>query len=473
MTARRPLLPWVVWGVAALAYAMAVINRSSLSALGPAAQEHFGIDATVLSMFAVIQLIVYAALQVPVGLLLDRFGPTILILSGGVLMMVGQLVMATVSEVWFAILARVFVGAGDACTFISVIRMLPEWFSVRQISTVSQFTGLIGQAGQLVSVTPLALLVGAAGWTGGFLGVVAVGFLITLLGACVLRDGPGVGTLVERVTGRQGKRTREARSLGVSDTTGILTALAPPPTELVTSIALGDGRKRGRPRRVPREGFWRSARQLLSLPGVRLAFWVHFTSPFAATVFLLLWGTPFLTGGVGLDPAAARSLLSLTVISSMVIGVFLGPLTSRYLEKRVIFYIAITVVVALTWIVVLVWPGNPPLWLLIVLVLVIPFGGPASLISFEVARSHTPRSFSGVTTGLVNTGGFISALLVILFIGLILDMQGAGSPEFYTLTAFKWAFAVQIPFWAVGLTMVLIERRRTLRWMARHGRTLR
>lgn len=482
--ARRPFLPWAVWGVAVIAYAVAVANRSSLSALGPAAQEHFGIDATTLSMFAVIQLVVYAGLQIPVGVLLDRFGSTVLILAGGVLMMAGQLVMATVSEVWFAILARVLVGAGDACTFISVIRMLPEWFSVRQIPTLSQLTGLIGQLGQLASVTPLALLVGVAGWTGGFLGVVAVGFIVVVLGVVVLRDSPGQGTIIERITGRLGRRSREATSLGVVDTTGILTAVAPPPTNLMPAVHEGRGS------RAAGAGFWRSAvrlfglpgalysfwgstRRLLSIPGVRLAFWVHFTSPFANTVFLLLWGTPFLIGGIGMDAAAARSLLSLTVISGMAAGFLLGPLTSRYLENRVSFNIVITLAVVVVWLAVLLWPGVPPLWLLITLVIVMPFGGPASMIAFDVSRSHTPRSFAGFGTGLVNTGGFIAALLVILLIGLALDLQGAGSPELYTLDAFRWAFAVQIPFWAVGLTMILVERRRTWRWMEEHGRSLR
>ncbi|MBN9612506.1 MAG: MFS transporter, partial [Actinobacteria bacterium] len=67
MRERLPILPWVVWSVALAAYVVAIINRSSLAALGPATQDHFGIDATTLSMFAVIQLIVYASLQIPVG----------------------------------------------------------------------------------------------------------------------------------------------------------------------------------------------------------------------------------------------------------------------------------------------------------------------------------------------------------------------------------------------------------------------
>lgn len=447
-------------------YIVATINRSSLAALGSETQHHFGIDATTLSAFAVIQLIVYAAMQIPVGVLLDRFGPTALLLSGGLLMILGQLAMATVHEVSLAILARVLVGAGDACTFISVMRMLPDWFSVRQLPMIGQLTGLMGQAGQLISVTPLAIAVGAFGWTAGFVGIAAVGLLVALLGALVLRDRPGQGTALERLIGRTGATSRNARSLGLTDSTTALIAVAPPATATIPTIGPASSR-------VPGVGFWRKIRRLLSIPGVRLAYWVHFTTPFSATVFLLLWGSPFLTGGVGLTQAQSGGLLSLAIVSSMIAGVVLGPLSSRFVEHRVWLPFVVTLLIMLNWGAVLLWPGIPPMWLLVLLMIMIAIGGPASMISFEVARSHTPVSFAGFGTGLVNTGGFIAALLAILFVGLSLDWQGAGSPESYSLDAFRWAFAVQVPLWLLGLVMMLIEMKRTGRWMRQHGRTLR
>jgi MFS family permease len=370
---------------------------------------------------------------------------------------------STVADVWLAILARVLVGAGDACTFISVMRLLPEWFSVRQLPVVSQLTGLIGQAGQLVSVTPLALVVAGFGWTSGFLGVAAIGVLVMILGGFVLRNAPGDGTLVERLTGRVGRLSREARSLGAGEATGAF-AMPPPETGMMPVITK---------RRMPGLGFWDKLRRLVALPGVRLAFWVHFTSPFALNVFILLWGTPFLTGGVGLDSATASGLLNIVVVSSMTAGLLLGPLSSRFVERRVFMNMGITTAVMLVWLAVLLWAGPPPMWLLIVLMIVMPFGGPASMIAFEVARSHTPRSFAGFGTGFVNMGGFIASLLVIVLIGFVLDLQGAGSPDHYSLTAFKVAFAVQIPFWLCGLTMIFVEQRRTKRWMQEHGRRLR
>ena len=354
-TVLRPMLPWAVWGTAVLAYVVAVVNRSSLASLGPATQEHFGVDATTLAGFAVIQLVVYAAMQIPVGVLLDRFGATVLILTGGVLMMLGQLAMATVHDVSLAILARVLVGAGDACTFISVMRMLPEWFSVRQLPTVGQITGMLGQAGQLISVTPLAMAVAAFGWATGFVGVAAVGLIVVLLGAVVLRDRPGQGTLLERVTGRLGSRSRGATSLGQRDSTTALNAVAPPETALLPVVEAPVRR------RVPGTSFWRDARRLLSIPGVRLAYWVHFTTPFSVSTFVLLWGTPFLTGGIGLSRAAAGGLLSLTIVSSMIAGVLLGPISSRFVEKRVWLPVVVCVLIVCNWLLVLLWPGEPPL----------------------------------------------------------------------------------------------------------------
>lgn len=468
MRLSRPLLPWVVWGTAAVFYAIAIINRSSLSALGPAAQDHFGIDAATLATFPLIQLFVYAACQIPVGVLLDRYGSSVLLLAGGVLMMAGQIVMATVSNVELAILARVLVGAGDACTFTSVMRMLPDWFKLRQLPVLGQVTGLIGQIGQLISVTPLAFAVAMFGWAQGFMGVAAVGLLSVLLGCVVLRDAPGRRTVLEQLTGRTGRVTRDSAQLATGPVTSSL--MAPPTTGLIPVVG---GARAQRKSAEGREAFITRMRRLISIPGVRLAYWIHFVTPFPAHVFLLLWGTPFLTGGLGMSPVAASGMLSLTIVSSMVVGLVLGPLSSRFIERRVWLVVWITLLIAATWLAVIVWPGMPPTWLIIALLVILPFGGPASMIAFEVARSHTPRSFSGFGTGFVNTAGFTSSLIVVMLIGVLLDAQGAGSPDTYSLHAFKVAFSVQFPFWALGLAMIFIERGRTATWMEKHGRRLR
>jgi MFS family permease len=151
----------VVLGFAVFDYIIAVLQRSSLGVAGVAATDRFHVTAALLSSLAVIQLIVYAGLQIPVGVLLDRVGSRLLLVIGASLMVLGQATLALAPSIGVAILGRVLLGAGDAMTFISVLRLLPNWFSGRRLPIVPQWVGTVGQFGQILSAVPLTLLLGS------------------------------------------------------------------------------------------------------------------------------------------------------------------------------------------------------------------------------------------------------------------------------------------------------------------------
>ncbi|HUH52957.1 MAG TPA: MFS transporter [Microbacteriaceae bacterium] len=446
-------LPWLVWGVALLFYVIAVVNRTSLASLGLVAQEHFDIQATVLSSFAVLQLVMYAGMQIPVGMLLDRFGVSIVLVAGSTVMFIGQIAMAYTSEVWIAVVARMFLGAGDAGIFISVMRILPDWFPARQLPLVGQVTGQMGAIGQVISLMPLAFVVGQFGWSAGFMGVAAAGMLVTLLGLFVLRDSPGSRTIWERIIGKRGELSQRAEKLLESGTLGL--ASMPSTTKAIGAIGLSDD-----------AGVFKRLGMLLRIPGIRLAFWVHFTPPFAMTVLLLLWGTPFLVGGVGVDPVTASVILSSTVFVSLIAGLTLGRLTSRFSNHRVHIVAGLATTIALLWLPVFLWPGVPPLWIVVVAIMFTIVGGPGSMVAFEIVRSYSPRRMIGLATGFVNMGGFISALIALFVIGLLLDLQGAGTPDTYSMGAFQWALASQFVLWSLGLWRMLAELKNTKKWAA-------
>ena len=158
----------MIWLVSLSVYLLAVFNRSSLGVAGLLAQDRFGISAAQLSFFVVLQLIVYAGLQIPIGVLLDRYGSRVLLLSGLVLMSVGQLAFASATSFPVAVLARAVLGAGDATIFVSVIRLVTLWFLVRQAPMVTQLTGQVGQVGAIIAAAPLAFALHELGWTRTF-----------------------------------------------------------------------------------------------------------------------------------------------------------------------------------------------------------------------------------------------------------------------------------------------------------------
>jgi hypothetical protein len=129
----------------------------------------------------------------------------------------------------------------------------------------------------------------------------------------------------------------------------------------------------------------------------------------------------------------------------------------------------ILVATAVTWTVVLLWPGRAPLALLVLLVVVLGTNGPGSMIGFDFARTWNPAERQGSASGVVNVGGFVASLLTVLAVGAVLDLLTPDGSASYSLDAFRAAFATQYVFWAIGFVGVLRHRRELRARLARDG----
>ncbi|MDI9955228.1 MULTISPECIES: MFS transporter [unclassified Rhodococcus (in: high G+C Gram-positive bacteria)] len=405
---------WLVWGVGVFAYVIAVLHRTSFGVSGLSAADRFSISPSVLSSFVVLQIVVYAGMQIPAGVLLDRYGSRIMIAVGAFIMMSAQLALAFTESLPVAIGARIAVGAGDALTFISVLRLVPQWFPPRQVPLVSQFTGILGQLGQVMSALPFMLLLSGPGWTFAYGSAAAVGLLAFALALSVIRDAPPGADVVAVPAG--------AKEIG------------------------------------------RQIKTVWMRPGTRLGFFSHMGTQFSITTFALLWGVPYLKSAQGLDSTTVGSLLTLSVISAIVAGPILGILTGRYPMRRSWLVLTIMVASALMWAIVLSRSEPSPLWLLTILVVVISVGGPGSVIGFDYARTSNPSSAMGTAQGMVNIGGFLASLIVIQVMGVILGHMGG-----YTFDGFRVAWMVQYPVWILGIVGVLVTRGKARRALAAEG----
>ena len=410
------LRSWLMFGVAVTAYVIAMLQRTSLGVASVDATDRFGIQATALSTLAVAQIAVYAGLQIPVGVLIDRVGPKFLIGTGAALMVAGQVTMAVAPTFGVALLARILVGAGDAMTFIAALRLLASWFSGRILPLTSQFLAAVGAFGQLLSAFPFSFALRSLGWAPAFLSAAALSVLVLVIVVVFVKNSNGTG-------------------------------LKPPQVGW-------------------RESIFR-LRESLAHPGTQLGFWAHFVSQSSVSTLVLLWGIPFLSIGLGYGRGEAAALFSITVISSVVTGPVLGILTVRFPFRRSNIVLGIVVAMSIVWAVVLSWPGQPPLWLVITLLVVVAVGGPASLIGLDFARTFNPMRAMGSASGFVNVGGFLATFAIMFLIGVVLDVLdsvngGSGVPaELYSFSAFRIAFLVQYLVVGFGVVMLLNARRRT------------
>jgi MFS family permease len=396
-----------MWSLGVLAYAAAVMQRTSFGVASVLATERFAVGASVVSLFVVVQLLTYAAMQVPAGVLVDRFGTRLVVSCGATLMCLGQLDLAFSTNLVSALIARVLVGAGDAMTFTAVLRILPAWFSPGRLPVLNQLTGMLGQAGQLMSSIPLAALLAAVGWTPSFVAAAGVSATVAVLLVTVLRNTPPGF---------------------VKPTTG-------PTPEIRRQVA-----------------------QVLREPGSQLAFWIHWMSAFWPMVFAAMWGYPFLINGLGYPAPVASALFTVLVFAGVPLAPLVGLLSRRAPLQRTNLALIVSSMCAVPWLAILVWPGPAPVWLLVLLMIGMAASGPGSSVGFDVVRAANPLHHIGTASGVVIVGGFSAALVNIWVIGLVLDLMGG-----YSLDAFRWAMATQFIFWAIGVVGAYTARSRARR----------
>ncbi|MBV6698817.1 MFS transporter [Kitasatospora aureofaciens] len=403
---------WLAWSIGVSVYILAVIHRTSLGVAGLDAADRFGIGASALSTFSILQVLVYAAMQIPVGLLVDRFGPRRVLLLGILLLSTGQLAFAFSSSFAPALASRAVLGCGDAMTFISVLRIAARWFPAAKNPFVAQLTGLAGMGGNLVTTVVLAQALHSEGWTPTFAAIALLGVAVFALVALFLKDSPAAVHPAEH-----------------------------------------------RPRPRPRIG--RQVRACWREPGTRLGLWVHFTTQFPGNAFGLLWGLPYLVEAQGMSRAEAGGLLTLLVLSNMSFGFLFGRVLSVSARARMPIVLTVIAATGLGWALVLAWPGgHPPFWLLAGIILVMGSNGPASLVGLDYARARNPVERLGTASGIVNMGGFIGTMITLFGIGVLLDALSPAGAGSYSAAAFRWAFCWQYVPLAVGTAMILRLRRK-------------
>ena len=400
---------WMVWSAAISVYILAVFHRTSLGVAGLVAAERFHISSAELATFTMVQLFVYAAMQIPVGVILDRVGAKKLLVTGVLLMTGGQFAFAFARTFGAGVAARVFVGMGDAMIFISLLQLVALWFPPARTAMVTQMSGVVGQVGAIAATAPLSAALHSVGWTWSFAAAASVGVFLGIVLVVVVKDSPYEDHHRDEL---------KMRAVG------------------------------------------RALKLAWAEPGTRLGLWSHFSVQFGATVFALLWGFPFLVSGQGLTPGAASGLLIVMTVTAVVTSPLIGGFVTRFPYSRSTLILWIVGSIMAIWAVVLLWPGRAPLWLLVVLVVVLAVGGPGSMVGFDLARTFNPPTRLGSATGIVNVGGFVASLGTVALIGIILDTVAPGGPSTYTVDSFRVAMSVQYVVWAFGLVQILRFRRK-------------
>jgi len=392
---------WLIWGCGALFYCYQFMLRVSPGVMADDLMVSFQVDACALGVLTAFYYNAYAALQIPIGTLMDRIKPRRMLTAAIILCSIGTLVFSSAETLSIAAFGRALIGAGSAVAFLSCLKLGTLWFPSYKLPMVVGMTLLLGTTGAISAGLPMAWLVQAAGWRHAMWFVAFIGFGLALLGWFVVRDK------------------------------------APPHLEKEILKSHGDDENH-----TPKVGILTSIVEVTRKPQSWLIALYGACMYVPLSGFADLWGPPFLMSVYQFDKATAGA-----AISAMYIGIGLGsplfPLLCQRLEsyKKAVFISAAGAFVFLSAVFFL---PLLPFWLLVLFLFLAGLFLGGQFLAFSMTCALNPLSASATAGGFHNMICMLSGVVFQPLIGRLLDYNWHGQyiNGIRTYTTVDYAFAL-------------------------------
>jgi len=174
-------------------YIVSQFLRNSIGVIAPNLANELGMSPAEIGLMSSMFFFAFAAVQIPLGMALDRFGPRLCLLAGAAITVLGALVFAAAPSPAVLIFGRVLLGIGSSSAFMASLAVYARRFPPDRFATLVGLQLGIGTIGTLIATAPLAFSTAAIGWRGSFLLVGAFTFAVGVLIACVVRDEAASG----------------------------------------------------------------------------------------------------------------------------------------------------------------------------------------------------------------------------------------------------------------------------------------
>jgi sugar phosphate permease len=405
---------WMVFASVLFTYFLMASQRTAPGLITDQVMSDFNVTAATIGLLASIQFFVYTGLQIPMGILADRYGPNFFLIIGAILTGLGTIIYSLGTHEFVLFFARILTGTGDATIWVNMVLILGQWFKVKEFVRLIGLAGMTGSLGFLLATVPFSSLIDLIGWRSAFF---SAGLLLCLCGILlyfVLIKKPTQHFLNDKVS----------------------------PTN-----------------EIDREKTVVLLRRIFSDRQAWALFFCHFGVVGAYVGFIGSWAVPYGMDVYGMTRSEVSELIMIGLIGAL-IG---APLTSWISSKLGTIkrpYVVVHITILLGWSTFLLYNGNPPKYMLIMLFFIIGFGYGASALTFALVRQSFPISESGVVSGLANTGGFLSAVLLPSIFGIILEhfQTDSGSSG----NGYYYGFITPVIFSMIGLIGILFIKERYL-----------
>ncbi len=272
---RSPDRAYLAWTAVAIAYAIAFLQRVSPQSITANFMADFSTDAAGVAMLASSYFWGYTLMQIPAGLLVDRYGVKRVVLFSMAASSLGSAAFALAPNLLDVFAARLVVACGDALVFTALLKLVAQSFKDERFGIMSGISQVSGYVGGVMATTPLAAAVSGFGWRACFVFIACVGVANLAFASLVLKRDPAA---------HSGKTLR-----------GVLAASGKSLSHLAN---------------------W----------GCAMSFASHFA---VVTTLSGVWGIPMVAHFFNISPSAASTPLLTFMVGNALGSIFLGHMADR------------------------------------------------------------------------------------------------------------------------------------------------
>ncbi len=406
------LLAFLVWGLGAALYFIGFFQRVTPAVITRELMTEFSISAAALGNLSAFYFYSYVGIQIPTGLLVDRWGPRRVLTLGAGFAAAGTAAFALSTSYAGAGLGRLIIGASVGVAFVAMLKLAAHWFAPTRFAMISGLALLTGMLGAVGAGAPLRIAADSFGWRAVMLGGGAMAALLCVLVWWLVRDDPAE------------KGFRSHAPAGAAPPVG---------TSLIGSL-----------------------REVLGYRNVWLMFFIAggFSAPIL--VFGGLWGVPFLVTHYGVSTAHAALMTSGLLLAWGLGGPVCGALSDRIGRRKPVYAAGLAISFAgwgLVWLV----PGLP-LGLLYAVFFLIGIVSGGVILTFVFCKESTPIRLSGTTSGIANMGNMMGGMLLQPAVGWVLDRmwsgQVTGGVRIYDFAAYRAGFSLMLVWLVLGMLLL-------------------
>jgi MFS family permease len=171
----------IAFALGSLFFGYAFIQRVSPSVMTAELMREFSVGATALGSLSAFYFYTYAAIQLPVGMLTDRFGPRKLMSAAAGLCALATIGFAMSESIVTASIGRALIGGTVAFAFVGTLSIAGYWFKYSRYTLLAGLLQSVGMFGAIFGQAPLRHLVESLGWRGTMIVLAGVAVLLSIL----------------------------------------------------------------------------------------------------------------------------------------------------------------------------------------------------------------------------------------------------------------------------------------------------